>query len=114
VGELADETVGGGAEGDGKDETDRKQLDGDLLEGADALGDGVGCKTLLVPAVPWSARRVTATNQSAPPSMTVLAYDAGRRVLVYIQGQATSSWEWPGGAGSSQAAGRGRRAWRAA
>jgi hypothetical protein len=49
VGELADETVGGGAKGDGKDETDGKQLNGDLLEGADALGDGVRCEALLVP-----------------------------------------------------------------
>jgi hypothetical protein len=48
VGELADERVGGGAEGDGKDETNGEQLDGDLLEGADALGDGVRCKALLV------------------------------------------------------------------
>jgi len=49
VGELANETVGGGAEGDGKDETDGKKLDGDLLEGADALGDGVRYEALLVP-----------------------------------------------------------------
>ena len=41
MGELADEGVGGGAEGDGKDETDGEKLDGDLLEGTDALGDGV-------------------------------------------------------------------------
>jgi len=54
VGELADERVGSSAEGDGKDETNGEQLDGDLLEGADALGDGVRCKTLLVSATPWT------------------------------------------------------------
>jgi hypothetical protein len=48
VGELADEGVCGGAEGDGKDETNGEQLDGDLLEGADALGDGVRYEALLV------------------------------------------------------------------
>jgi hypothetical protein len=54
VGELADETVGGGTESDGKDETNGEQLDGDLLEGADALGDGVRCKALLVPVAWWA------------------------------------------------------------
>jgi len=49
VGELADKTVGGGAEGDGKDEANGEQLDGDLLEGTDALGDSVRFKALLVP-----------------------------------------------------------------
>jgi len=49
VGELADERVGGSAECDGKDETNGEQLDGDLLERADALGDGVRCEALLVP-----------------------------------------------------------------
>ena len=49
MGELADKRVGGGAEGDGKDETNGEQLHGDLLEGADALGDGVRCKALSVP-----------------------------------------------------------------
>ena len=52
--ELADERVGGSTEGDGKDETDGEQLDGDLLEGADALGDGVRCKALLVPVASWA------------------------------------------------------------
>jgi hypothetical protein len=33
-------------------------------------------------------------------------------VLVYIRERATSSWERPGGAGPSRAAGGGRRAWR--
>ena len=47
VGELADERVGGGTEGNGKDETDGKKLDGNLLEGADALGDGVRWKAVL-------------------------------------------------------------------
>jgi len=41
--ELADDAVAGGAEGDGQDEADGEQLDGDFLEGTDALGDGVGC-----------------------------------------------------------------------
>lgn len=41
MGELADETVGGGAKGNGEDDTNGEELDGDLLEGADALGDGV-------------------------------------------------------------------------
>jgi hypothetical protein len=50
VGELADETVGGGAEGNGEDDADGEELDGDLLEGTDALGDGVRCEALLVPA----------------------------------------------------------------
>ena len=49
MGELADERVGGSAECDGKDETNGEQLDGDLLERADALGDGVRCEALLVP-----------------------------------------------------------------
>jgi hypothetical protein len=31
VGELADETVGGGAEGNGEDDADGEELDGDLL-----------------------------------------------------------------------------------
>ena len=48
MGELADETVGGGAEGDGKDETNGEKLDGDLLEGTDALGDSVRCAAVLV------------------------------------------------------------------
>jgi hypothetical protein len=50
VGELADETVGGGAEGNGEDDADGEELDGDLLEGTDALGDGVGWEALLVTA----------------------------------------------------------------
>ena len=54
VGELADETVGGGAEGDGEDETNGKQLDGDLLERADALGDGVRCEALLILVASWA------------------------------------------------------------
>ena len=41
--ELAEDAVAGGAEGDGQDEADGEQLDGDLLEGTEALGDGVGC-----------------------------------------------------------------------
>lgn len=40
--ELADDAVAGGAQCDGKDDANREQLDGDLLEGTDALGDGVG------------------------------------------------------------------------
>lgn len=52
VSELADERVGGGTESNGKDETDGKKLDGDLLEGADALGDGVRWKALLELTVP--------------------------------------------------------------
>lgn len=44
MGELADETVGGGAKGNGEDDANGKQLDGDLLEGADALGDSVRCR----------------------------------------------------------------------
>jgi len=40
---LADDAVASGAEGDGQDEANGEQLDGDLLEGTDALGDGVGC-----------------------------------------------------------------------
>lgn len=48
MGELADERVGGGTEGDGKDETDGEKLDGDLLEGTDALGDGVRWSAVLV------------------------------------------------------------------
>ena len=54
MGELADETVGGGTEGDGKDETNGKQLDGDFLERADALGDGVRCEALLAPVASWA------------------------------------------------------------
>jgi hypothetical protein len=54
VGELADERVGGGAEGDGKDETNGEQLDGDLLERADALGDGVRCEALLILVASWA------------------------------------------------------------
>ena len=54
VGELADKRVGGGAEGDGKDETNGEQLHGDLLEGADALRDGVRCEALLVPVASWA------------------------------------------------------------
>ena len=54
MGELADERVGGGAEGDGKDETNGEQLNGDLLERADALGDGVRCEALLVPVASWA------------------------------------------------------------
>ena len=54
MGELADERVGGGAEGDGKDETNGEQLDGDLLKGADALGDGVRCEALLVLVASWA------------------------------------------------------------
>lgn len=41
--ELADDAVASGAEGDGQDDTNGEQLDGNLLEGTDALGDGVGC-----------------------------------------------------------------------
>lgn len=41
--EFADDGVAGGAEGDEKDGADGEQLDGDLLEGTDALGDGVRC-----------------------------------------------------------------------
>jgi hypothetical protein len=41
--ELADNAVARGAEGDGQDEANGEELDGDLLEGTDALGDGVGC-----------------------------------------------------------------------
>ena len=41
--ELAEDAVASGAEGDGQDEADGEQLDGDLLEGTEALGDGVGC-----------------------------------------------------------------------
>jgi hypothetical protein len=41
--ELAEDAVASGTEGDGQDEADGEQLDGDLLEGTDALGDGVGC-----------------------------------------------------------------------
>lgn len=48
MGELADETVRGGAKGNGEDDTNGEELDGDLLEGADALGDGVRCKAVLV------------------------------------------------------------------
>lgn len=59
MGELADETVGGGAEGDGKDETNGEQLDGDLLKGADALGDGVRCKALLVPVASWGCGEIS-------------------------------------------------------
>jgi hypothetical protein len=40
--ELAEDAVAGGAEGDGQDEADGEKFDGDLLEGTDALGDGVG------------------------------------------------------------------------
>ena len=54
VGELADKRVGGGAEGDGKDETNGEQLDGDLLERADALGDGVRCEALLILVASWA------------------------------------------------------------
>lgn len=54
MGELADETVGGGTEGDGKDDTNGEQLDRDLLERANALGDGVRCEALLVPVAPWA------------------------------------------------------------
>jgi hypothetical protein len=39
--ELAEDAVASGAEGDGQDEADGEQLDGDLLEGTEALGDGV-------------------------------------------------------------------------
>ena len=48
MGELADERVGGGTEGDGKDETDGEKFDGDLLEGTDALGAGVRWSAVLV------------------------------------------------------------------
>lgn len=41
--EFADDGVAGGAEGDEKDGADGEELDGDLLEGTDALGDGVRC-----------------------------------------------------------------------
>jgi hypothetical protein len=47
--ELAEDAVAGGAEGDGQDEADGEQLDGNLLEGTEALGDGVGWReTVLV------------------------------------------------------------------
>jgi hypothetical protein len=58
--ELAEDTVAGGAEGDGQDETDGEQLDGDLLEGTEALGDGVrwgDCVSRVLSAFP-SERRV--------------------------------------------------------
>lgn len=46
--ELADDAVAGGAKGDGQDGGNGEQLDGDLLEGADALGDGVRWDAALV------------------------------------------------------------------
>lgn len=49
--ELADDAVAGGAEGDGKDEANGEELDGDLLERTDALGDGVRWEALLVVVV---------------------------------------------------------------
>jgi hypothetical protein len=58
--ELAEDAVASGAEGDGQDETDGEQLDGDLLEGTEALGDGVrwgDCVSRVLSAFP-SERRV--------------------------------------------------------
>ena len=58
--ELAEDAVAGGAEGDGQDEADGEQLDGDLLEGTDALGDGVGwvIAVLVLAVLSSSGRRV--------------------------------------------------------
>jgi hypothetical protein len=91
VGELADKTVGGSAECDGKDDANGEELDGNLLEGTDALGDGVGCWVLLVLATRERMIVVTKTNQSAPPSVTVLVTESSRLATIYIQEQATSS-----------------------
>lgn len=46
--ELAANAVGGGTEGDEEDGANGEQLDGDLLEGTDALGDSVRCAAVLV------------------------------------------------------------------
>ena len=41
--QLTAQTVEGGADGEGQDNTDGDQLRRDFLELAEALGDGVGC-----------------------------------------------------------------------
>jgi hypothetical protein len=41
--QVADERVARGADGDGQDDAEGDQLRGNLLEGAQTLGDGVGC-----------------------------------------------------------------------
>ena len=72
--ELAENAVASGAEGDGQDEANGEELDGDLLERADALGDGVGCCCCCVsPGVADVLFKVAGTNQSAPPSVMLLA-----------------------------------------
>ena len=40
--EFAAERVGGGSDGDGQDDAEGDQLRRNLLEGSQALGDGVG------------------------------------------------------------------------
>jgi len=59
--ELAEDAVAGGAESDSQDEADGEELDGNLLEGTDALGDGVGwvcCVSRHVRMLEFSGRRV--------------------------------------------------------
>ena len=115
--ELAENAVASGAEGDGQDEADGEELDGDLLEGTDALGDGVGWViAVLVVLFGCCFFRATDTNRSAPPS--AIGVSIGISLLScflrYERWRETSSWAWTGGAGPSRAAGRGRRGRRAA
>lgn len=110
--ELADDAVGSGAEGDGQDDANGEQLDGDLLEGTDALGDGVGCGWALLALL--RIVEVVRTNRSAPPSATVLALAWAMLDPAFLQERETSSWERTGGAGRGRAAGRGKQGRRAA
>lgn len=117
--ELAENAVASGAEGDGQDEANGEELDGDLLERADALGDGVGCCCCcccVSPGVADILFKVAGTNQSAPPSAMLLAlvYYCIGLPSDHLQERETSSWARTGGAGPSRAAGRGRRGRRAA
>jgi hypothetical protein len=60
--------------------------------------------------------RAAGTNRSAPPSVVLLALGSHcfHVLLRYERWRETSSWARTGGAGPSQAAGRGRRGRRAA
>lgn len=70
--ELAANAVAGGAKGDEKDDANGEQLDGDLLEGTDALGDSVRCIAVSGVRKGWTVVSV-GTYRSAPPSVKLLA-----------------------------------------
>jgi len=80
--ELAEDAVAGGAEGDGQDEADGEQLDGDLLEGTEALGDGVGGVLLLRDGRPHLGRGL----QAQAPHGLLGAEDGGGALPEHVEG----------------------------